>query len=658
MKRTLFPSSVQEGYPLCVLTLTLLAVLLGGEWSHALAATELTLTEAVDQAMASSPRQSLAAAQAQGRLGLWQEQLGRFDWSLSADTRFSRDRSELTRSQIQFEQGRREAERTLISEFTRIADDLESQLEDSSGRPLPDCRTFLLVVDGELVCVDSISRGNRHRLDEVLQALVETTRDPSRRADLEAIQNRLLDLTREQAANLVLLLRRRADEARIRLDRLGLVPELEERYHFSFGLGLNRLFPNGLGISAGITIDGAEDNYDAKPLRAGFGGKGIPRTYQSFLGVGVEIPLGRGRGRSSTAASAQAAELSYQASRSNHRQQVQESALDAAVAYWRLAAAQERLRLLEAAAGNGKALRNDIAKLARAGELPEIEIVRADARVATIEREQARAARDLQEAQARLADAMGIPLRQQDSELRASEPLPVPIPGEDLLRQATETLMGSAFARRADLEATRQLAQASTVLLEAARLDQRYEFSLVISAGYAGLYESFDDQLFAASAYWEALSGRQTGPSFTISLRTTAPFANRQAKGQFLQASSLATRSTIERAEREREIALDVVDAWTALQAAAAEASWRITARERAAVVLQASRKLLRSSEGTTIDLLLSDEASLQAELDELAARERWATALAGFRFTVGLPPAGPIPNIEELQEREEDPRG
>lgn len=634
------------------LTLALLATVIavGAPWDSALSATELSLAEAVDRAITTSPRQSQAGAQSQGRFGLWQEQLGRFDWTLGADARFRRDRSELTRGQIQFEQDRRQAERILIAEFTRIADDLADQLAESTGRPLPDCRTFLLVVDGELVCVDTLSRSNRQRLDEVLQTLVATASDPSRRAALEAIQNRLLDLTREQAANLVILLRRRADEARIRLERLGVVPEVEERYRFSFGLGLSRLFPNGLGVSAGMTIDGAEDTFDGKPLRAGFGGKGLPRTYQSFLGMGLEIPLGRGRGRSSVAASARAAELGYQASQSTYQHEVHEIALDATLAYWRLAAAQERLRLLARAEGNGKSLSDDIGELARAGEIPAFERVRADARVATVKRERARAERDLQEAQARLADALGFPLTRPEEGLRASDPFLAPMRPEDLPHLRPEVLTDAALTRRADLEATRQLAHAAVVLAEGARSDQRRELNLVISAGYAGLYESFDDQLFAPSAYWEALGGHQTGPSLTVSLRTRAPFANRQARGQFLQASALATRSAIHRSEREREIDLEVIDAWAALRAAAAEVAWRSTARDRTAEVFLASRELLRAGEGSTIDLLLSDEASLQAELAELAARERWAASLASLRFAVGLPPAGPIPSSEELQ--------
>lgn len=620
-------------------------------------AADLTLAEAIEQTRLNSPRNAVAEAQSSGRFGLWQEQLGRFDWTVGTETRFTRDRSELTRTQLVREEDRRRAERILISEFTRIADDLERQLEEATGRPLPDCRTFLLIVDGELVCEDTLTRTNQQRLDDLLAVLIEITEDPARRAELEGARNRILDFSREQAANLIIVLRRKVEEARIRLERLGIVPDTQQRYTFRFDTGISRLFPNGLAVSAGVTISGFEDNFEGKPLRAGFGGKGIPRTYRSFLGLGLDIPLGRGRGARATAAAARAAELGYQASRFTREDQAREAELETVRAYWQLAAAQERLTLLEQAVETAKAMTRDVGDLAKAGELATVEEERAAARAAAIELERARAERELQQARARLADSMGAVWQSPEEAPVAIDPLPTSgeIEGEPL---APRALVEAALGRRTDLEAARRLQQAAEVLQEGSRRNQQREIDLSLSLGYAGLYESFDDQLLAPGAYWEALSGRQTGPGFSILLKTRAPFANRQARGQFEQASALATRSAIESGERERQIALEVSDALGAWQAAVAEITRRRLAREGAAEVFDAARDLLRASEGTTIDLLVTDETRLQAEITELAARENLAEALAFLRFSLGLSPAGGLPEMKDLAEASEDPHG
>jgi outer membrane protein TolC len=324
--------------------------------------------------------------------------------------------------------------------------------------------------------------------------------------------------------------------------------------------------------------------------------------------------------------------------------------LAAALAYWRLAAAQERLALLNQAVDNAKTLQADIASLADGGDLPAVDKTRAAARTATVERERALAERELQGAQARLADALGIPLPEPENSPHATEPLSTSAEPAALSTFTPHRLAEVALAHRADLTATQQLSQAAMVLLNSAQANQRRVFDLSLSAGYAGLYESFDRQLLAPTAYWQALSGRQAGPSFSVIFKTRAPFANRQARGQLLQASALATRSAIESRERERAIALEVADALGALHAAAAEAARRSTVRDRTTQVFRASRELMRHGEESTIHVLLADEERLQADLEELAAKEKWAASVALLRFAVGLPISGAIPGPAEFR--------
>ena len=142
-----------------------------------------------------------------------------------------------------------------------------------------------------------------------------------------------------------------AARARLALERLGPLPKDQFTRHFSLRTALNKPWRNGMTTSVELLLESEENNFRDKTLDPTFGGAGFPPRFPSSLTFGLLMPLGKGRGSTSVAAQERASEFTLRAREEQARQIATEEVYRTLLAYIRLIAAQENLKLAQALVG-------------------------------------------------------------------------------------------------------------------------------------------------------------------------------------------------------------------------------------------------------------------------------------------------------------------
>ena len=199
-----------------------------------------------------------------------------------------------------------------------------------------------------------------------------------------------------------------AARARLALERLGPLPKDQFTRHVSLRTALNKPLRNGMTASVELLLESEENNFRDKTLDPTFGGAGFPPRFPSSLTFGLLMPLGRGRGSVSVAAQERASVFTVRAREEQARQIATEEVYRTLLAYIRLIAAQENLKLAQASAERQKSLVGLIDLRVRGGEAARVEGSRAQARAAVVESSVAGAQAELVDARMSLAEAMGI----------------------------------------------------------------------------------------------------------------------------------------------------------------------------------------------------------------------------------------------------------
>ena len=145
-----------------------------------------------------------------------------------------------------------------------------------------------------------------------------------------------------------------AARARLALERLGPLPKDQFTRHVSLRTALNKPLRNGMTASVELLLESEENNFRDKTLDPTFGGAGFPPRFPSSLTFGLLMPLGSGRGSVSVAAQERASVFTLRAREEQARQIATEEVYRTLLAYIRLIAAQENLKLAQASAERQK----------------------------------------------------------------------------------------------------------------------------------------------------------------------------------------------------------------------------------------------------------------------------------------------------------------
>lgn len=643
---------------LAAAALALAAGALGAGTAPLPAGTPLTLEQAVTTAFAHDPQLAGAAAQVAGQDGALLEAQGLF--SRRAGVRSSLDYrvSELVGFRLQAEKDRRlrlEIPPPIFEDVARkLVDRLPVAFGDREPGSLlfPDCTqaTSFFVIRDEtteqvqsVLCFDAdnnlLGILGRGASAEDLNALNLA----GLFNDLSGIDERLdqfvraqLGLAADEMRTIAISLRQAAAALRLQRVRIGGLPEDLESIRFDFAVDWQHRFHSGARLVSTLDFLSTEDNYLGKTRLPAYGDSFVPNNFVTTLGLGLDVPLGRGGGRVSASAPVRAAEQNVVAARALFEQLAAQRALDAAQAYWDVAAATRRLALLEESLATQQQLFEAGDELVKADVLPAVDLKRNRAQLAGVGAQVAAARQDLAVARLELARTLGLDSRSLAEAPDAAEDLATWVAADPAGAAAADPLVSRAYAHRDDLRAAAALTAANATLADAARADLRPEVALSLKVSYNAFYETFKDRFYDVEGFWRALDDRYAGPSYGVGLRCRLPVGNHQARGRLLQAQASTDQSRISEGDLKRTIRLRVVELARTVAQARAELEARREALARIEETHAASIERYKAGDLSVIDTLTTEQERTSARLQLVGAERNYLSLVAQLRFETG----------------------
>ncbi len=394
--------------------------------------------------------------------------------------------------------------------------------------------------------------------------------------------------------------------------------------------------PSRLGVtwSGDLRVWSDQFTYSGAGGNPGPGIFDVPALFRSAITFALDVPLQKG-GRISVQAPERATSHLVSAGRDDVRHTVAEAVLGTTLAYLRLVAQQERVRLLEASAQRQRDLLAVTGQQIQLGDLPRFEMGRAQARLAQVASLLSENRAALVQVRIELARAIGTDVRALGGAPVATETLPTraaPIAPADVLLARAVTL-------RQDLRrASAQLAAAAT-LEGGARADLKRRVDLSVSGGGADLFDGarLPGTLGYVSpqGFYRAFTGAWQ-PFVATSLTVQLPFANNAARGRLRQAMAQRTAIAIETATLDRVIHENVLQARGELAQAALAMEHATTTVASSEEMLRVTLERFHDREATLIDTLLTEEDLTADQLRLVDERLAYASTLARLKFETG----------------------
>ena len=399
-----------------------------------------------------------------------------------------------------------------------------------------------------------------------------------------------------------------------------------------YSIDLRKPLRTGLVLTPAVQMDRTDTNVPLDP------------ESRATVWFTVSQPLIRGRGRSVAAAGETAQGLELDAIRGERDFTISRTIVQTASAYWDYVAAIESLEIARESEQRFRRLESDMAALIEGDQIPAADIKQPRANRASRTGSTVAAEQRVFEAQQALGLAMGSPFEEIVRLPPPSDRLPevpaasLPEPGE------SAPYIEQALARRGDLVAARARVEAAEVLVGAARNGVRPRLDLLLQAGYKGLGEGPGfGTLF--SPFGDGVKGIDVGASLVVEF----PPANRTAQGRLARSQAFAEQARILAAESARAIRSSVAVAVADLSRAARRVGIARETTELFRSAVDDQNQKLRLGIGTVIDLILTEDRLIQAELGEVAARRDYAAAVVRLRFETGslLQPSGAAQQID-----------
>jgi outer membrane protein len=345
----------------------------------------------------------------------------------------------------------------------------------------------------------------------------------------------------------------------------------------------------------------------------------------------LTIPLLKGRGYLAAAGQEMAAREGVDAARLSYRHELSRQAAQAADIYWSYLAALRRLEVMRGAEDRSKRLLNETRALADSDMLPQLEVGKVSAEVASRRAARVEAERELFQARQSLGIIMGIPFEDIGR---------LPLPANDFVPletyqttpfTATGKLLEKALQTRADLHAAFRNQEAQDILARQARVNLRPRADLNLQAGYTGF--DFGSQ---ARRYFTPFREHTAGPTLGASINLDLPLRNRAARGQYEQREAELKNAEIQTENLMRAIQSEVSIAVEALRSSALSLEESKISSDLYREVLEKERIKLQLGESTIIDVLQIEDRLTNADLNYISARQRLSSAIIGLRFQTG----------------------
>lgn len=610
-------------------------------WTPAeVAAERLSLAEALRLTLENAPSLQNARQDAAVALGRLQEAKGQFDTLLQFTPRAERDIGILYGSLLNFEVlVRRQAVETTKNALFQLGSGIARDISQSlnQGRATPACTGLTVAVNNNIVCIDPKSSLGIADIafQNTVAGLVNHGSVGSSGLSYVPFQNSYDDVTLAALKQLSATSLAEVPKLQHDLDLLGPVPNNTLVDTLSLDLELIFAFRNGWTLGPLVSLDGSHPSYVGKPNYAALGGQGQPGKYTANAGIVLTAPLARGGGYAA-GANEKAARLNADASLESLAQAGADAVYATTLAYWDLAAAQERLVLLERSAGSQRRISELSAALVEGDELPRADLDQVRARTADREAALAQGRQDLIVARVALARAIGLSVRDLSTAPLTEDRMP-DVEG-DVAAAVPELplLLESARNGRADLRAGRRLEESGHVLERAAHHDLAPVLNLSLQVGMQSFAEDNNHGTYWTTGYGRAIGGTYTGPNVMVALKLQLPTRNDAARGRYVQAQALAERAGISSVNVARQVDAGTTDAAGAVRRSARELVARKAAVDEYEKTLTNAFEQFRASEITILNAITTERDVTNASLDLVAARRTWAGDVSRLRYVTG----------------------
>jgi outer membrane protein TolC len=572
----------------------------------------ISLEEAARRTLENDASIQRADASASFQQGVAQQQTGIFDTVFFGSAEYTWRAQELSESAKEEQRKKRaELDDLILSgpsniAFAKQGRDLIQQVKNNQ------------ISSQELTKTSPTLAATLITLDELIR-----TSSPQQAALLNSTRQQVLDnalrIANEELAAQETIFASATEERQ----NIGEAPIDEYFKDATMNVQLSKLYRTGITLTP--FLDGAFNStgFRGKPHDVRFGGKGLTDLYTFRAGVSSVVPLARGRGADAVAAPERAARIDHDASLLALEHQRSASVLNTVQAYWSLRAAQETAAIAAQSLQFQQQLVALTRMLVTTGDLPGVELTRAQATEARARADEEDARRRLKDARVELAVSMGVTATDDDATLPlAADPFPESPSGAP----PTSPLIDQALQQRQDLGADTKFQESSDVLVTAARVNLRP----LLDLGLGTWYTALDEGTLGKSV------DRWVGPSASTSVQFEKPLGNNALRGELVQREASARLRQIDRADLARRIQLGVVQASSTLQDSIGRVQQALAAVNFYQSTIDAEMARLRNGDATVLDTIVTQQQQTGAQLNLVAARLELAQRIGRLRFETG----------------------
>ena len=609
----------------------------------------LSLDMAVRRALQNNATLNITREAVISQAGFLREVGGEFDPLASGSLTLSTGRRALTVSERGRLDGQRDLFRTLSTNLQAVADDLQNSLDTSPGeRVTIPCSsaggvlspgTEIDLIDaatGQVIivkCTTSAEATTTNGTQLLLDALIASTTDPDRLAQLNLMRANGIQLSRQNIANIIAALNTNARDLRDSLRKLGPSPLYDQTTTLTLDTSYKIPFRNGMSITPRFLFQTFDSNYVGKPRNPQFGGKGLLNTFTSAAGFEFFAPLRRGRGRASADANEIAARLRWNAGRLDLEQTAAQTIFQAADAYLLLIFAQDRVALLEESTKRFQTILEEARALVSGDNIARADLGYVRARLAATDSQASTARAQVVQQRATLMRTMGEPAEDLSQSPAAIDKLPSAGEIEQSSTPDPARATTAAMLRRTDIAASALRVDASRVIAEKARLDLQPRLDLTLFVGYSG----FIDTISYGRGFRGALFGSWHGPSVGVLLDWEMPWGNRAAAGRREQAIALETIASTTQGEVARLTGTQISSLAAALDQAKLDVMHAGDAVAAYRRTIDAQQQRFAAGETTLFESALTLDQLTSALLTEEQARLTWARLKLQIDLEQGL---------------------
>lgn len=405
------------------------------------------------------------------------------------------------------------------------------------------------------------------------------------------------------------------------VDRLAYDRTFETTNITSFKLGVQKLLRSGITLEPNITVSRSRNTLDYPELPAS----------QAKVAFAVIVPLMRGLGEEATGATERAAKLQLEGTRFDYYHSAAQNIFATVADYWQLREFQKAVEVYADSEKRAKKLLDESIELVKGEQLPRSELTNLRANLDLKAAQRLAATTSLNSAREVLANNLGLAAYGQNTTPVASQKFPDKADISALGQTSLEQYNKMALAKRADLKASKLKEKSAREILIASLDKLKPKVDLTLSAGYSGLSEEE-----AYRSYYDSFGDGVYGLNAIGSVDFELPPALTSARGEVISSRASLRKAKLVVSDTLRRIKLGVASAYSELLSSAQQVGMARKAVQNYQQAVQDERMKLKLGTSTILNVIQVEDNLTTALLNDVNAKQSFATAVVRLRFETG----------------------